>query len=251
MAARSLVDLLADLAHADVDRAVARPVRDAPDALLQLVAAHRAARRAGERPEQPELLDRQRGVVHVSGARRRPPAARRARWRIGSIAQARRRRSPRRPSPRARSSRAARSSSRAPRARAWRPACRCSRRRRAPARAPCRTRAERADSTMIGVVSPSARTCSSSAQPSVPGIIRSSTHDVGTLEAQLAQRAVAVGDGLHVEARRRQVLAHDLLENRIVLDDQHRCHAAIVSSGQAARRRILKAAGHRGRPRWA
>ena len=59
---RSAVDLLAQLAHADVDRAVARAVGHVPDALLQLVAAHRPAAVLCEDVEQAELGRCEAGV---------------------------------------------------------------------------------------------------------------------------------------------------------------------------------------------
>ena len=63
---RLVVDLLAQLAHAHVDGAVARAVRDVPDALLQLVPAHRLAGVLGEHEQQPELGRRQHGIVPLA-----------------------------------------------------------------------------------------------------------------------------------------------------------------------------------------
>ena len=61
----ALVELLAQLAHADVDSAVAIAVRRAPHPLLQLVAGERLARLAREHPQQPELRAREAGVLAV------------------------------------------------------------------------------------------------------------------------------------------------------------------------------------------
>ena len=71
------VELLAQLAHADVDRAVAGAVGDVPDALLQLVAVEHAARLAREREQQPELRRRQLGVDALAvGVEQEGPAPR-------------------------------------------------------------------------------------------------------------------------------------------------------------------------------
>src|SRR5262249_7678764 len=50
-------------------------------------------------------------------------------------------------------------------------------------------------------------------------------HDeVRLLEPQLAERAVAVVDGLDPEPSRGQMPPHPLLEDRVVLHDHHRRH---------------------------
>jgi hypothetical protein len=77
---------------------------------------------------------------------------------------------------------------------------------------------------MIGTVSPSARTCSIRLQPSVPGQHQVEDADVGPLEAQLAQGAIAVVCVLDVEARLPEMAPHHAREDRIVLHDQHRRH---------------------------
>ena len=60
-----MVDLLAQLAHEDVDRAVAVRRAPAPDPLEQLVAGEHAAHLERERVQQPELGRRQVGALVV------------------------------------------------------------------------------------------------------------------------------------------------------------------------------------------
>ena len=69
---RAPVELLAQLAHAHVDGAVAVAVRHPPDPLLQLVAGERAARLAGQHVQQPELgaaSGRRRAPSRIAGCR--------------------------------------------------------------------------------------------------------------------------------------------------------------------------------------
>ena len=59
---RTRIKLLAQLPYADVDDAVSRAVRGAPDALLELVSAEHASATTGERDEQPKLPHGELGI---------------------------------------------------------------------------------------------------------------------------------------------------------------------------------------------
>ena len=82
----------------------------------------------------------------------------------------------------------------------------------------------RAETTRIGVRMPSRRACSVSAQPSRLGSMRSMTIDVGPLEAELLERALAVLDPLDVVAGVPEVRAHRACDDAVVLDEQYACH---------------------------
>ena len=176
------VDLLAQLAHADVDRAVAGAVGDVPDALLQLVAVEHAPRLAREREQQPELRRRQLGVDALAAPR---PAGTPRAAASGSISRPgdvdRLERLRRRVG---RASGAA-APARGRRARACRTASRGSRRRRSRARAPCRARSCAPRRSGSASRCPRAAPPVVSAQPSTPGSIRSTTATSGCSKRSL------------------------------------------------------------------
>src|SRR5438132_11394225 len=73
VARRSTVDLLAELAHEDVDGAVSMALASTPDPLHQLVPRHDAPPLEGELVQEPELRRRQLGACAVDVGLRVPP----------------------------------------------------------------------------------------------------------------------------------------------------------------------------------